>query len=71
MVGLAAEHCGLMTVTVEPIRLRVPAAHYRQQANVCLRMAEESLSPYDEEWLRLAARWAELERDAEAKWRPN
>ena len=55
---------------VEPIRFRVLAAHYRQQAEACLRMAEEALSPYDEEWLRLAACWAELEREAAAKWRP-
>ena len=47
---------------VEPIRFRVLAAHYRQQADVCLRMAEEAFSPYDEEWLRLAARWTELAR---------
>jgi hypothetical protein len=67
---LAAEHCGLMTA-VEPIRFRVLAAYYRQQADVCFRMAQEALSPYDEEWLRLAACWAELEREAKAKWRPN
>lgn len=55
---------------VEPIRFRVLAVHYREQADVCLRMAEEALTPYDEEWLRLAARWAELEREAEARWQP-
>jgi hypothetical protein len=58
----------MMLVVVEPIRVRV-LAHYRQQAETCLRMAEEALSPYDEEWLRLAARWAELAREAAAAWR--
>ena len=62
-------HGRLMTA-VEPIRFRVLAAHYRQQAEVCVRMAEEAFSPYDEEWLRLPARWTELEREADAKWRP-
>jgi hypothetical protein len=33
-------------------------------------MAEEAFSPHNEEWLRLAARWAELEREAEARSRP-
>ena len=56
----------MMPVVIEPIRVRV-LAHYRQQAETCLRMAEEALSPYDEEWLRLAARWAELAREAAAK----
>jgi hypothetical protein len=56
---------------VEPIRFRALAAYYRQQADVCLRMAEEALSPYDEEWLRLAAHWKDLQREAEARWRPN
>jgi hypothetical protein len=55
---------------VEPIRFRILATHYRQQAEVCLRMAEQSLEPFGEEWLRLAARWAELEREAKARWRP-
>jgi len=31
-------------------------------------VANEALSPYDEEWLRLAAYWAELAREAETKW---
>jgi hypothetical protein len=48
----ALMHGRLMTA-VGPIRFRVLAAYYRQQADVCLRMAEEALSPYDEEWLRL------------------
>jgi hypothetical protein len=61
---------GSLMTAVEPIRFLVLAAYYRQQADVYLRMAEEALSPYDEEWLRLAARWAELEREADAKWRP-
>jgi hypothetical protein len=62
---------GRLVTAVGPIRFRVLAAYYRQQADVCLRMAEEALSPYDEEWLRLAARWRDLEREAEARWRPN
>jgi hypothetical protein len=52
-----------MTV-VEQIRFRV-LAHYRQQAEVCFRMAKEALSPYDEEWLRLADKWTKLARHAE------
>jgi hypothetical protein len=61
---------GRLVTAVGPIRFRVLAAYYRQQADVCRHMAEEALSPYDEEWLRLAACWAALEREAEAKWRP-
>jgi hypothetical protein len=53
-----------MTATA-PDRFDTLAAHYRQQADTCLRMAEQSLSPYDEEWLRLAAKWAKLARQAE------
>jgi hypothetical protein len=55
-----------MTAT-EPVRIRALAAHYRQQADTCLRMAEQALSPYDEEWLRLAAKWTKLARQAEAR----
>jgi len=68
--GLNYAWVWLMTA-IEPIRFWVLAAHYRQQADVCLRMAKEAFSPYDEEWLRLAARWTELQREAETKWRPN
>jgi len=56
--------------SVEPVRFRALAAHYRQQAEICLRMVEVALSPYDAEWLRLAARWTEMEQEAAAKWRP-
>ena len=59
-------HGRLMTA-VEPIRFRVLATHYRQQAEICLRMAEEAFSPYDEEWLRLASKWTKLARQAEVK----
>lgn len=59
----------MIPAVVEPIRFRV-LAHYRQQAETCLRMAEEALSPYDEEWLRLAARWAALAQETAAAWRP-
>jgi hypothetical protein len=48
-----------------PVRSNTLAAHYRQQADTCLRMAEQALSPYDEEWLRLAAKWTKLARQAE------
>jgi hypothetical protein len=54
-------------ITIEPIRYRILAAHYRQQAEACLRMAEEAFSPYDAEWRRLASRWAELAGEAEAR----
>jgi hypothetical protein len=60
----------LMTA-IESIRFQLLAAHYREQADICRRMAEEAFSPYDEEWLRLAARWTELQRKAETKWRGN
>jgi hypothetical protein len=30
-------------------------------------MAEQALSPYDEEWLRLAAKWTKLARQAEVR----
>ena len=52
-----------MTATA-PVRSNTLAAHYRQQADVCRRMANEALSPYDEEWLRLAAKVA---RQADVK----
>jgi hypothetical protein len=58
-----------MTAT-PPVRFNTLAAHYRQQADACLRMAEEALSPYDEEWLRLASKWTKLARQAEAKAGP-
>ena len=54
-----------MTATT-PVRLNL-AAHYRQQADTCLRMAEQALIPYDEEWLCLAAKWTKLARQAELK----
>jgi hypothetical protein len=53
-----------------PVRSNTLAAHYRQQADTCLRMAEQALSPYDEEWLRLAAKWTKLARQAEVRVRP-
>jgi len=40
----------------QPVRINVLADHYRRQAEICLPMAEQALSPYDEEWLRIAAR---------------
>ena len=52
---------------IEPTRFAALGSHYRQQADACLRVANEALSPYDEEWLRLAAYWAELAREAETK----
>jgi hypothetical protein len=52
-----------MTATT-PVRFKL-AAHYRLQADTCLRMAEQALSPYDEEWLRLAAKWTKLAPQAE------
>ena len=55
-----------MSTTV-PVRSNTLAAHYRQQADVCRRMANEALSPYDEEWLRLAAKWTKLARQADVK----
>jgi hypothetical protein len=55
------------TTTTEPVGFKMLAAHYRQQADVCLRMAEQALHPYDEEWLRLAAKWTRLARQAELK----
>lgn len=54
---------------IEPTRFAALGSHYRQQADACLRVANEALSPYDEEWLRLAAYWAKLAREAETKWR--
>ena len=54
-----------MTATA-PVRSTL-AAHYRQQADVCRRMANEALSPYDQEWLRLAAKWTKLARQADVK----
>ena len=53
-----------MTATV-PVRSNTLAAHYRQQAEICRRMADEALRPYDQEWLRLAAKWTKLARQAE------
>jgi hypothetical protein len=58
-----------MTATA-PVRSNTLAVHYRQQADVCHRMASEALSPYDEEWLRLAAKWTKLARQAELKSEP-
>ena len=55
-----------MTATA-PVRSNTLAAHYRQQADVCRRMANEALSPYDEEWLRLAAKWTKLARQADVR----
>jgi hypothetical protein len=54
--------------TTEPVGFKMLAAHYREQADVCLSMAEQALRPYDEEWLRLAAKWTRLARQAELKW---
>jgi len=59
-----------MTALVEPLRFKALAEHYRQQAATCVRMAEEALSPYDEEWLRIAAKWTKLARQAETKAGP-
>ena len=50
-----------------PVRSNTLAAHYRQQAEICRRMANEALSPYDQEWLRLAAKWTKLARQADVK----
>ena len=50
-----------------PVRSNTLAIHYREQAEVCLRMAKEALRPYDEEWLRLAEKWMRLARQAEVK----
>jgi hypothetical protein len=52
---------------IEPVSLKGLADHYRQQAEACLRMAETALSRYNEEWLRIAAKWKRLARQAEAK----
>jgi hypothetical protein len=59
----------LMTAT-QPVRINAIADHYRHQAEMCLRMAEHALSPYDEEWLRLAADWMKMARQAEASSQP-
>jgi len=56
--------------TIPPVRFDTLAAHYRQQADACVRLAEDALSPYDEEWLRLAAKWTTLARHAEVKAAP-
>ena len=50
-----------------PLRSIMLAAHYRRQAEVCSRMAIETLSPCDQEWLRLAAKWTKLARQTELK----
>jgi hypothetical protein len=55
--------------TIEPTRFITLGSHYRQQADACLRVANEALSPYDEEWRRLAAYWAKLARETETRWR--
>jgi hypothetical protein len=57
----------MTTATTEPVGFKTLAAHYRQQADACLRMAEQALRPYDEEWLHLAAKWTRLARQAELK----
>jgi hypothetical protein len=59
----------LMTAT-QPVRINALAEHYRHQAEICIGMAEQALSPYDEEWLRLAARWMKMARQAEARSQP-
>ena len=56
-------------IGVEPARFANLGSHYRQQADACLRVASEALSPYDEEWLRLAAYWAQRALEAETRWR--
>jgi hypothetical protein len=45
----------------------VLAEHYRTQAEVCRQMALMTVKPFKEGWLDLAAEWAKLAREAEAK----
>ena len=47
----------------------VLAEHYRVQAEACRQMACMSVSPVKEGWLELAAEWAKLTRELEAKAR--
>ena len=39
--------------------------HYRKQAETCRQMAEAAISPYREDWLRLAEKWAKLAEGAD------
>jgi hypothetical protein len=67
--GPGHEGSPMPTATTEPVGLQDAGSPLSPTADVCLRMAEQALSPYDEEWLRLAAKWTRLARQAELKVR--
>ena len=39
--------------------------HYRKQAEMCRQMAETAISPYKEDWLQLAEKWAKMAQASE------
>ena len=45
----------------------VLAEHYRTEAATCHQMARVTVSPFKEGWVELAAEWAKLAQETEAK----
>jgi hypothetical protein len=43
------------------------AKHYQTQAEMCLQMAEVTVSPVKDGWLELAAEWTKLARETDAR----
>ena len=55
-----------MMINVDPERLEVLAANYRDQAEFCRRMAAmAATTAQEQEWLRRAAEWTRLAENAE------
>jgi hypothetical protein len=48
----------------------VLAEYYHAQAEVCQQMARMTVSPFKEVWLGLAAEWAKLAQEQQAKADP-
>jgi hypothetical protein len=47
------------------------AQRYDGEAAVCCEMAEATVGPRKEVWLRIAAKWVRLAEEAQARSRPN
>jgi hypothetical protein len=56
-----------MTMT-DTAGFEVLAENYREEAELCRRIAGVAGGPQKEEWLRLSAEWTKLAREADAMW---
>jgi hypothetical protein len=53
---------------IDTASFEVLAENYREEAELCRRMAGVAGGSQKEEWLRLSAEWTRLAKEADAMW---